>query len=106
MVASFLDLKPGLGLGSHFHPGLTREIGLIAIIFALSASQGALLAARFRVLALLPFVGVNAMIIGLAWAASGSHDVARVVTQVLVSGIAIQFGYLADQVGSKAQRLR
>lgn len=106
MLATFLGPGSDVGFGLQIAPDLWREIELAGVVFVLSAAQGALLAARFRVLALLPFVCLNVAVIAFAWAASHSHDINLLVEQVLVSGVAIQVGYLADQVGIKGLRLR
>lgn len=106
MLATFLGSGSDVSFGLQIAPDLWREIGLVSVVFILSAAQGALLATRFRVLVLLPFVCINVAVIAFAWAASHSHDIDLLIEQVLVSGVAIQVGYLADQVGIKGLRLR
>lgn len=106
MVASFLGWDSGGGIAGSIDRTLAREIGLIAAVFVLSAAEGVLLAARFRVLALLPFVVINAAIIVLIWAAAHAHNVPLLIELVLVSALAVQLGYLAGQVGIRRLRAR
>lgn len=99
LLSPGFELDPGLWAG----PALIREIGLTTAVIVLSALQGAMLATRCRVLALLPVVCVNLIVVLAAFAASHSRDLALLATLMAASAIAIQFGYLADQVRARAR---
>jgi hypothetical protein len=83
------------------HPGLGLEIAFLGVVFVLSMAEGSILARHFRVLALLPFVCLNAAIVAFLWAASRNGDLALLCEAVLVSAVAPQLGYLANQIRAR-----